>query len=65
MQNEQKQMKNAQSLQNWQFQSLIFQKLSNLVPGCSKKLEKVTKGPFKSKSYIISPLVQSFAKCQV
>ena len=36
MQNEQKQMKNAQSLQNWQFQSLNFHKMSKLVPGHSK-----------------------------
>jgi hypothetical protein len=26
-------MKNEQSLQNWQFQSLDFQKLTELVPG--------------------------------
>ena len=36
-------MKNEQSLHNWQFQSLIFQKLSNLVPGCSKNLKKSPK----------------------
>ena len=28
---------------NWQFQSLIFQKLSNLVPSCSKNLKKSSK----------------------
>ena len=39
-QNMQKQMKNVQSLHNWQFQSLKFHKLSKLVPGYSKKLEK-------------------------
>ena len=32
MQNDWKQMKNEQSFQNWQFQSLNFQNLSNLVP---------------------------------
>jgi hypothetical protein len=39
MQNEQKQMKNVQSLQIRQFQSLNFQKLTNLVPEylCFKK----------------------------
>ena len=31
-QNMQKQMKNVQSLHNWQFQSLKFQKLTKLVP---------------------------------
>jgi hypothetical protein len=36
IQNMQKQMKNIQSLHNWQFQSLKFQNLSNLVPGKSK-----------------------------
>lgn len=36
-------MKNEQSLHNWQFQSLIFQKLSNLVPGYSKNLKKTPK----------------------
>ena len=34
-------------------------------PWLFQKLEKVTKGPFKLKSDIISPLVQSFTKCQV
>ena len=43
MQKYQKQMKNAQSLHNWQFQSPNFQKLSNLVPGHSKNLKKSPK----------------------
>ena len=36
VQNMQKQMKNVQSLHNWQFQSLKFHKLEKLVPGRSK-----------------------------
>ena len=40
MQNNQKQMKNVQSLHNWQFQSLKFHKLAKLVPGYSKNLKK-------------------------
>ena len=46
MQNMQKQIKNVQSLHNWQFQSLKFQKLSKLVPGYSRNFKKITKGPF-------------------
>ena len=64
MQNNQKQMKNKQSLHNWKFQSLIFQKLSNLVPGCSKNLKKSPKVILNQK-VTISPLVQSFTKLQV
>jgi hypothetical protein len=45
-------MKNVQSLQNWQFQSPNFHKITKLVPGHSK-YRKVTKGPFEIISYHI------------
>ena len=54
MQNMQKQMKNVQSLHNWQFQSLKFQKLSKLVPGHSKNLKKSPKVLFNQKLHIQS-----------
>ena len=38
-QNMQKQMKNVQSLHNWQFQSLKFHKFAKLVPGKSKLVQ--------------------------
>ena len=57
MQNNQKQMKNDQSLHSWQFQSLIFQKLSNLVLGYSKNLKKSPKVLFYSKHLKKSPKV--------
>jgi hypothetical protein len=65
MQNMQKQMKNVQSLHNWQFQSLKFHKLAKLVPGYSKNMKMSPKVLFKSQSYIFNPLVQSFTKLQV
>lgn len=54
MQNNQKQMKNVQSLHNWQFQSLKFQKLSKLVPGYSKNMKKSSKVLFNYKvTYLV------------
>ena len=38
-------MKNDKSLQNLQFQSLIFHKLAKQVPGNSKHVKKIIKGP--------------------
>ena len=54
MQNMQKQMKNVQSLHNWQFQSLKFHKLAKLVPGYSKNLKKSPKVLFNHKvTYLV------------
>ena len=47
MQNMQKQMKNVQSLHNWQFQSLKFQILTKLVPDVLKQKKSQPK-VFKS-----------------
>ena len=54
MQNMQKQMKNVQSLHNWQFQSLKFHKLSKLVPGYSKNMKMSPKVLFNHKvTYLV------------
>ena len=49
MQNMQKQMKNVQSLHNWQFQSLKFYKLSKLVPEGFNRI-KVNLSPWETKN---------------
>ena len=54
MQNMQKQMKNVQSLHNWQFQSLKFHKLAKLVPDYSKNMKKSSKVLFNHKvTYLV------------
>ena len=54
MQNMQKQMKNVQSLHNWQFQSLKFHKMAKLVPGYSKNIKKSSKVLFNHKvTYLV------------
>ena len=54
MQNMQKQMKNVQSVHNWQFQSLKFHKLAKLVPGYSKNMKISPKVLFNHKvTYLV------------
>ena len=61
-------MKNVQSLQNWQFQSPNFHKMTKLVPGYSKYRKLSPKVLSQSQVVIFCPLVKnwkSFGKLQV